>query len=288
MAIYQVPLSPAPVTVLKPEQPPQDNKHPPKPDKSQDKKLPWYKRWLSGSKDKAEAAAIAVAATTRGAIADSEALVMRYIGGGITSAGRWLAVPNPLTVGLMGLFYSSGLNEGEEDYLNQHHLSEIAEQFGKAPTRIRFRWIRDERSGRIAVQGYHVSPESGLDKVPVRMMKLNQATGNYEFWEQGENRPTILWTPSEQEFKVPPHTGNEEQPFIPSQITVLPIPDKVGSDIESLPIPEEKDFRDYILVFPANLGIKPIYVMFNTPRNQPGVVTGRGQKVEGSWLSLAG
>ncbi len=101
MAIYQVPLSPAPVTASKPEQPPQDNKHPPKPDKSQDKKLPWYKRWLSGSKDKAEAAAIAVAATTRGAIADSEALVMRYIGGGITSAGRWLAVPNPLTVGLI-------------------------------------------------------------------------------------------------------------------------------------------------------------------------------------------
>ncbi|CAQ85884.1 conserved hypothetical Protein [Photorhabdus asymbiotica] len=28
----------------------------------------------------------------------------------------------------------------------------------------------------------------------------------------------------------------------------MPIPDKVGSDIESLPMPEEKDFRDYILI----------------------------------------
>ncbi|OCQ53670.1 S-type Pyocin [Photorhabdus australis subsp. thailandensis] len=264
MGIYQVLSSPAPVTESKPEQPPQGKKHPPEPDKPQDKKLPWYKRWFSDSKGKAEAAATVVATTTRSAVADGEALVMRFIGGGVTSAGRWLAAPNPLTVGLMGLFYSSGLNEGEEDYLNQYHLSEIAERFGKAPTRVRFRWIRDEKSGRMTVQGYHVSPESGLDKVPVHMMRLNRTTGNYEFWEPGEHRPTILWTPNEQEFKVPPHTGNEEQPFIPSQITVLPIPDKVGSDIESLPMPEEKDFRDYILILPIP-NMPPVYVYLNKP-----------------------
>ncbi|NHB60271.1 hypothetical protein C5472_03630 [Photorhabdus sp. RW14-46] len=68
----------------------------------------------------------------------------------------------------------------------------------------------------MTVQGYHVSPESGLDNVLVRMMRLNPTIGNYEFWEPGENRPTILWTPNEQECKAPPHTGNEEQPFIPS------------------------------------------------------------------------
>ncbi|ETS29682.1 PAAR motif protein [Photorhabdus khanii NC19] len=288
MAIYQVPSSPVPVTPQKPEPPPQGKQHPPEPDKPQDKKLPWYKRWFSRGKDKAEAAATAVAATARSAVAEGEELVMRYIGGGATSAGRWLAAPNPVTVGLMGLFYSPELNQGEEDYLNQYQLRQIAEQFGKAPTRVRFRWIRDEKSGRMTIQGYHVSLESGLDKVPVHMMKLNRTTGNYEFWEPGEHRPTILWTPNEQEFKVPAHTGNEEQPFIPSQITVLPIPDKVGSDIESLPMPEEKDFRDYILVFPADSGMKPIYVMFNTPRNQPGTVTGQGQKVEGNWLSRAG
>ncbi|WP_434525169.1 S-type pyocin domain-containing protein [Photorhabdus asymbiotica] len=265
MGIYQVPSSPAPVTESKPEQPPQGKKHPPEPDKPQDKKLPWYKQWLSSSKDKAEVAATAVAATTRSAVADGEALAMRYIGGGVTSAGRWLAAPNPLTVGLMGLFYSPGLNEGEEDYLNRYHLSEIAERFGKAPTRVRFRWIRDEKSGRMTVQGYHVSPESGLDKVPVHMMRLNPTTGNYEFWEPGEKyRPTILWTPNEQKFKVPPHTGNEEQPFIPSQITVLPIPDKVGSDIESLPMPEEKDFRDYILILPIP-NMPPVYVYLSKP-----------------------
>ncbi|MCC8373734.1 MULTISPECIES: S-type pyocin domain-containing protein [Photorhabdus] len=264
MAIYQVPSSPAPVTAQKPEPPPQDKKHPPEPDKPRDKKLPWYKRWFRSGKDNAEAAATAVAATTRSAVAEGETLVMRYIGGGAISAGRWLAAPNPVTVGLMGLFYSPSLNQGEEDYLDPYRLRQIAEQYGKAPTRVRFRWIRDEKSGRMTVQGYHVSPEGGLDKVPVRMMTLNRTTGNYEFWEPGETRPTILWTPNEQEFKAPAHTGNEEQPFIPSQITVLPIPDKVGSDIESLPMPEEKDFRDYILVFPIP-NMPPVYVYLSKP-----------------------
>ncbi|PQQ23362.1 S-type pyocin domain-containing protein [Photorhabdus hindustanensis] len=264
MAIYQVPSSPTPATPQKPEPSPQGEKQPPEPDKPQDKKLPWYKRWFRSGEDKAEAAATAVAATARSAVAEGETLVMRYIGGGAISAGRWLAAPNPVTVGLMGLFYSPKLNEGEEDYLTPYRLSQIAEQYGKASTRVRFRWIRDEKSGRMTVQGYHVSPEGGLDKVPVRMMTLNRTTGNYEFWEPGENRPTILWTPSEQEFKVPPHTGNEEQPFIPSQITVLPIPDKVGSDIESLPMPEEKDFRDYILILPVP-NMPPVYVYLSKP-----------------------
>ncbi len=230
--------------------------------------MPWYKRWFSDGKDKAEAAATAVAATARSAGAEGEALVMRYIGGSAVSAGRWLAAPNPVTVGLMGLFYSPQLNQGEEDYLSQYQLRQIAEQFGKAPTRIRFRWIRDEKSGRMTVQGYHVSPESGLDKVPVHMMRLNRTTGNYEFWEPGENRPTILWTPNEQEFKVPAHTGNEEPLFIPAQIIVLPIPDKVGSDIESLPMPEEKDFRDYILVLPIP-NMPPVYVYLSKPPVKP-------------------
>ncbi|WP_387463716.1 S-type pyocin domain-containing protein [Photorhabdus sp. RM323S] len=268
MAIYQVPSSPTSVTPPKPEPPPQGKKHPPELDKQQDKRLPWYKRWFRGGKDKAEAAATAVAATARSAVAEGETLVMRYIGGGAISAGRWLAAPNPVTVGLMGLFYSPKLNEGEEDYLTPYRLRQIAEQYGKASTRVRFRWIRDEKSGRMMVQGYYVSPEGGLDKVPVHMMELNRTTGNYEFWEPGENRPTILWTPNEQEFKVPAHTGNEEQPLIPSQITVLPIPDKVGSDIESLPMPEEKDFRDYILILPIP-NMPPVYVYLSKPAVKP-------------------
>ncbi|MCE1704351.1 killer protein of pyocin s3, partial [Enterobacter hormaechei] len=72
VAIYQVPSSPTPVTPQKPEPPPQGEKQPSEPDKPQDKKLPWYKRWFRGGEDKAEAAAAAVAATARSAVAEGE------------------------------------------------------------------------------------------------------------------------------------------------------------------------------------------------------------------------
>ncbi|WP_051691023.1 S-type pyocin domain-containing protein [Photorhabdus australis] len=38
----------------------------------------------------------------------------------------------------------------------------------------------------------------------------------------------------------------------------------MGSDIESLPMPEEKDFRDYILVFPIP-NMPPVYVYLSKP-----------------------
>nr|WP_254920958.1 colicin E3/pyocin S6 family cytotoxin [Photorhabdus luminescens] len=42
--------------------------------------------------------------------------------------------------------------------------------------------------------------------------------------------------------------------------------DSIGSDIESLPIPEEKDFLDYILI-PSILNMPPVYVYLSKPRN---------------------
>ncbi len=42
----------------------------------------------------------------------------------------------------------------------------------------------------------------------------------------------------------------------------------MGSDIESLPMPEEKDFRDYILVLPIP-NIPPVYVYLSKPLVKP-------------------
>ena len=50
------------------------------------------------------------------------------------------------------------------------------------------------------------------------------------------------------------------------------------------PAPGERPFRDYILVHPAGT-FDPIYVYI---RNQPGQVTGKGQKISGTWLADAG
>ncbi|WP_255251474.1 S-type pyocin domain-containing protein [Pseudomonas indica] len=46
------------------------------------------------------------------------------------------------------------------------------------------------------------------------------------------------------------------------------------------------DYRDAIVVFPADSGVPPLYVVMNV-RLDPGVVTGQGEVVTGIWLEQA-
>ena len=170
---------------------------------------------------------------------------------------------NPVTVGVVGTFYSSKLNAGEDDILAGGQLAALA---GKsAPTRIRFQWVNDNY-GRLKPVAYHTGADSGLDQVRVRAMERNRFSGNYEFWADGADKPTIIWTPDEVEFKAPANTGNRDEPYLPSTITVLPLPSAgdAGSTSTSLPIPDEKSFDDYILI---NLphGMPPIYIYLSKP-----------------------
>ncbi|WP_223283530.1 S-type pyocin domain-containing protein [Hafnia paralvei] len=116
----------------------------------------------------------------------------------------------------------------------------------------------------ISPKGYHTSTESGLSEVPVREMKLNTQTGLYEFTTEGEKPVTIYWNPDKLELDIPSNTGHQDRPSLPSSITVLPIPEKVGSDIESYPAPTEGDFEDYILVF-LGTDMPPIYIYLSKP-----------------------
>lgn len=70
------------------------------------------------------------------------------------------------------------------------------------------------------------------------------------------------------------HTGNQNG----SQPTVI---------IEALPPAGDTGYRELILIPPVASGLKPIYIMFNDPRNLPGEVTGSGQEVSGNWLDPA-
>ena len=116
----------------------------------------------------------------------------------------------------------------------------------------------------LSPKGYHTPTESGLSEVPVREMKLNTLTGLYEFTTEGEKPVTIYWNPDKLELDIPSNTGHQDSPSLPSSITVLPIPEKVGSDIESYPAPTGGDFEDYILVFLGTY-MPPIYIYLSKP-----------------------
>ncbi|WJM83579.1 S-type pyocin domain-containing protein [Pectobacterium brasiliense] len=90
-------------------------------------------------------------------------------------------------------------------------------------------------------------------------MKHDFPNNRYEFWEEGATGPTILWTPDNPGVELPTDTAHDEQPVIPSAVPGFEIPEMDDVSILATPMPDEKDFRDYILVFPEN-AFPPIYV----------------------------
>ncbi|HDG1711310.1 TPA: S-type pyocin domain-containing protein [Kluyvera ascorbata] len=244
-------------------------KHKPaEPTPPQEDTRPWYKRLFS-SPDTTKAAAAAGMATARaatttgitaGATTEAGYAALRQIGGTLSTAGRWIA-PSPPTVLLFGMFYSPKLNSGEQDYIDKMRLEQAAQNKEDVPTRVRFRWEADQ-NGMIRPKGFHVSARGGQDKVPVRMLQKNTATGNYEFWEDGASKPTIVWTPDDPGYVSPSNTGNRDNVYVPPSVLVYPESEINSPWSTETPAPGERPFRDYILVHPAGT-FDPIYIYLN-------------------------
>nr|WP_255639581.1 S-type pyocin domain-containing protein [Leclercia sp. Marseille-Q4284] len=92
-----------------------------------------------------------------------------------------------------------------------------------------------------------------------------------------------MWTPDHSGANTPTNTGNQTPPRLPGTILVNPLPDGTQITSTTTPAPDEKNFADYILILPVS-DIPPIYIYI---RNNPGQVTGKGQKVTGTWLADA-
>ncbi|EEL2011255.1 killer protein of pyocin s3 [Salmonella enterica] len=186
-------------------------------------------------------------------------------GSATRAASVRLAVPNPWVIGFVGTFWSEKLNSGEQDFIDNIRLQQLAAQNGTAITRLRFQWVMNSTTGNLEVKGYHTGAEGQIsDQVPVRQMKL-ASNGTYEFWEDGETKgPSLIWTPDNPGFTAPSDTGNDDVFVPPPTILILPEPTETGGYTEILPMPDEKDFRDYILVHPEG-GFDPIYIYFSKP-----------------------
>jgi len=168
---------------------------------------------------------------------------------------------------VMGVVLQSMLKGEKSDLLTAEKLLEVAGHKGSVPTRVRYRWEDDPDTGRLKPVGYHTGSESGRDQVRVRLME-KALCGGYAFWEDGElHKPLITWTPADAPGHSDAggwHTGNDATPAGTVAIPGLEYPDTHGIRVTTTPAPEEKDFRDYILVFPGNIH-PPIYVYLSKP-----------------------
>ncbi|MFN3069409.1 S-type pyocin domain-containing protein [Serratia sp. J2] len=122
--------------------------------------------------------------------------------------------------------------------------------------------VRDEVTG---LYGYTIPAEGEL---PSRTILVSpDKTPGYK------GLPPLV-TP--QQGKVTPgNTGNQ------SPVVAKPI-------IESFPMADDLDFRDIVLVFPAETGMGSLYIMLQSGRDLPGKVEGKGTSVTGTWLAGAG
>ncbi|MCE1391154.1 S-type pyocin domain-containing protein [Enterobacter bugandensis] len=168
---------------------------------------------------------------------------------------------------VMGAVLHSMLKGEKSDLLTAEQLLAVARSGGTVPTRVRYNWVEDPETGRLKAVGYHTSPESGRDQVKVRLMD-KRFDGKYRFWGDGPGgKVQITWTPADAPGSTDAsgwNTGNQSPQVGTVAIPGLEHPDIQGVTITTTPPPEEKDFLDYILVFPGNVH-PPIYIYLSKP-----------------------
>ena len=127
------------------------------------------------------------------------------------------------------------------------------------------------------------------DRVRVREAKLDPSTNLYTFRTEGFHPRTLTWTPSNAPGEDA--LGSTELPEDQPEIKIYPGArvTPVEGRIDEHPARDEIDVDDYVLVFPAESGINPVYVMASRsgPRYEPGTATGAGQAVGANWLGNA-
>ncbi|MFZ5957380.1 S-type pyocin domain-containing protein [Pseudomonas knackmussii] len=228
--------------------------------------------------------AVAIPASATTAInAGAETALARIAGGGILQRGyTWAlrglgAASSPASLFILGML-PARLND--DTFYNEDRLRTL----DRARTRVRFQ-IRRDAEGALQVYGIHTGPD-GDDHV--RTVKAKWV-GNDWVMEAHLNGLTILWTPNKGEGPIPPLIYPEHRGKQLDNILVHPIAPDTDSQIEIYPGSEDITTDDFILTFPANSGMRAMYVVYAvSPRDEPGVVTGEGVEISGIWLADAG
>lgn len=133
-----------------------------------------------------------------------------------------------------------------------------------------------------------------LRDVRVRQANWDPALESYSFTADGPGGATLLWHPA-----TPPSSLGTRDPLTGSTTPALPIvedltkhyPGTISSkrepDINAFPALPDPHIDDYVIVFPADSGLSPIYVMFRDPRQIAGVASGYGQVTPDRFLEAA-
>ncbi|EGR5853505.1 S-type pyocin domain-containing protein [Vibrio parahaemolyticus] len=149
--------------------------------------------------------------------------------------------------------------------------------------RVRFNMYTDE-NGKQQVVGIKTGEGSVYGE---RVAKREAVRQGQHFVAELENGITITWTPDGSTDVLTPDTVLPENDQLDvHNIWVRPI-EEHEQEIGTALYPEE-ELAEYIVTFPADTGISPLYLVFRkTARDESGVVTGTGEDTMGIWLEKA-
>ncbi len=179
--------------------------------------------------------------------------------------------------GLVAALWPSQLGDGTLDGNPEFATSDTTTM------RVRFNMYTDE-NGKQQIVGIKTGEGSAYGD---RVAKREAVQQGQHFIAELDNGITITWTPDGSTDVLTPDTVLPENDQLDvHNIWVRPI-EEHEQEIGTVLYPEE-DLAEYIVTFPADAGLPPLYLVFRkTARDESGVVTGNGEDIAGIWLEKA-
>ena len=188
---------------------------------------------------------------------------------GAVASGPTTGVAAGLLVGVVALLWPSSL--GDSSLYTEEQLQSLKE----GRTRVRLT-VEQQADGTLKGYGYNTQKRRDWEMIPVVQFV---AQGSQQVADFGDG-VTLIWTPATDPSSTLGTPALEGAPQAP-QIWIYPPTEQADNIIVSPIYPDA--YKDFILVFPADSGVQPLYIVMNV-RKTPGTVTGQGEDVAGIWL----
>lgn len=170
-------------------------------------------------------------------------------GAGVFTAG----VAAGALVGLVALLAPSSLGDGAL------YTDDQLRSLKQARTRVRLR-VEEQADGTLKGYGYNTQSRRDWEMIPVVTF---EARGSQQVADFGGG-VELIWTPAVNPADVQGIPALEAAPQAP-QVWIFPPTDAADSIIVNPIYPSE--YQDFILVFPADSGVQPLYIVLNVPRD---------------------
>ena len=192
---------------------------------------------------------------------------------GAVASGPTTGVAAGLLVGVVALLWPSSL--GDSSLYTEEQLQSLKE----GRTRVRLT-VEQQADGTLKGYGYNTQKRRDWEMIPVVQFV---AQGSQQVADFGDG-VTLIWTPATDPSSTLGTPALEGAPQAP-QIWIYPPTEQADNIIVSPIYPDA--YKDFILVFPADSGVQPLYIVISA-RYSPGIATGLGEDVFGIWLAGAG